>query len=122
VESPTSSNPGSDLFSQAARGGAVVSLTPKAVGKVEKHGGLLRIHVSAGGCSGMNYEFSFAPSESNDTVVEQDGVKIAIDPKAVLFIRGSEIDWHQTLMEAGFRVKNPNATASCNCGTSFSTF
>lgn len=119
-----------NLISSKETSSQIVSLSEKAVKKVraqlEKDGmpnGCLRIKVSAGGCSGMNYEFEFAKSpELTDQVAETDGVTVAIDPKAVLFINGSIVDWHQTLMEAGFRVKNPNATASCNCGTSFSTF
>lgn len=109
---------------------AVVALTEKAVNKVRAQlqkdgmpGGCLRIKVSAGGCSGMNYEFEFAERPGlTDQISETGGVTVAVDPKAVFFINGSTVDWHQTLMEAGFRVKNPNATASCNCGTSFSTF
>lgn len=107
-----------------------VVLTEKAAAKIKRQlekdgnpGGCLRIKVSAGGCSGMNYEFEFAKSpQLTDTVVESRGVTVAVDAKAAFFINGSTVDWHQTLMEAGFRVKNPNATASCNCGTSFSTF
>ncbi len=101
----------------------IVSLTEKALVKVRKHEGCLRIKISAGGCSGMNYEFEFAANpEFTDEVITLGDVTVAVDPKAVAFIKGSTIDWHQTLMEAGFRVNNPNATASCNCGTSFSTF
>ncbi|PCI39326.1 MAG: iron-sulfur cluster assembly accessory protein [Elusimicrobia bacterium] len=108
----------------------VVSLTEKAVEKIRRQlekdempGGCLRIKVSAGGCSGMNYEFEFVKGpEFTDEISETDGVTVAIDPKAVALIKGSTLDWHQTLMEAGFRITNPNATASCNCGTSFSTF
>ena len=108
----------------------VISLTEKAAKKIraqlERDGipdGCLRLKVSAGGCSGMNYEFEFAKSpQLTDQIVESGGVKAAVDAKAAFFIKGSTVDWHQTLMEAGFRVKNPNATASCNCGTSFSTF
>ena len=108
----------------------MVTLTEKAAAKVLRQldsdkipGGCLRVKVSAGGCSGMNYEFEFAPAPAEgDQVSRQHGATLAVDKKALLFINGSVVDWHQTLMEAGFRVKNPNATAACNCGTSFSTF
>ena len=104
-----------------------VSLTDKAVAKIQsqlskdgKPDGCLRLSVSAGGCSGMNYDFAFsAAPEEGDTVFETGGVKLAIAKNALFFINGSKIDWHQSLMEAGFRVANPNATAACNCGTSF---
>lgn len=108
----------------------MVTLSPKAAAKVKaelakqgRPGGCLRLKVLSGGCSGMSYEFGFADApEAGDKISEQDGAKLAVDAKALLFVNGSTVEWHQTMMESGFRVKNPNATASCNCGTSFSTF
>lgn len=108
----------------------MVKLTPKAAERVRatlaregRPGGCLRLRVSAGGCSGMSYAFEFVDApQPGDTVSEQDGARLAVDPKAFLFVNGSEVDWHQTLMESGFRVRNPNAVHTCNCGTSFSAF
>lgn len=106
----------------------MVALTPKAAAQVKarlagKPGGVLRLKVAAGGCSGMSYEFAFADApEAADKVFETDGARLAVDPKALFFVNGSVVDWHQSLMESAFKVKNPNATASCSCGTSFSTF
>lgn len=107
----------------------MVKLTPKAAQKVKdrlnaegKPDGCLRLSVSSGGCAGMNYVFDFsdAPQEG-DKIVEAGGARLAVAAKAWFFIDGSEIDWHQTMMESGFRVKNPNATSACNCGVSFTT-
>ena len=106
----------------------MVSLTPKAAQQVKsrlagKADGVLRLKVASGGCSGMSYEFVFADkAEPGDKVFEADGAKLAVEAKALFFVNGSVVDWHQTLMESGFKVRNPNATSSCSCGTSFSTF
>ncbi len=105
----------------------MVTLTPKAALKVKaqlakegKPSGFLRLRVAAGGCSGMSYEFIFSDEAlPGDLVAETDGVKLAVDPKSHFFVNGSVVDWHQTLMEAGFKVRNPNAASSCSCGTSF---
>ncbi|MDE2290991.1 MAG: iron-sulfur cluster assembly accessory protein [Elusimicrobia bacterium] len=108
----------------------MVTLTPKAAAQVKarlakdgKPGGVLRLKVATGGCSGMSYEFGYADApEAGDQVFAAEGARLAVDPKAYFFVNGSTVDWHQTLMESGFKVTNPNATASCSCGTSFSTF
>ncbi len=107
----------------------MVRLTEKAKKRVKaqlekegRPGGCLRMRVDAGGCSGMSYSFVFADAPlETDEVQAQDGVRLAVQMSAVLFVRGSTVDWYETLMEAGFRVQNPNATAFCSCGTSFST-
>ena len=107
----------------------MVSLTEKAAAKVkaqfDKDGrpaGCLRMKVTAGGCSGMNYDFEFAAQpQDSDQVAQFHGATLAIDKKALSFVDGAVIDWHQSLMESGFRVKNPKATSACNCGTSFTT-
>lgn len=81
----------------------------------------LRVSVEGGGCSGFSYKFDFA-SESNpdDLVVELDGAKVLIDEMSLEFLRGSEIDFANELIGAAFKIRNPNATAACGCGTSFS--
>jgi iron-sulfur cluster assembly protein len=82
----------------------------------------LRVFVSGGGCSGLQYGMAFDDNERpGDVVVEQDGVRILIDDFSAPHIRGSEIDYVDSLMGAGFTVHNPNAVRSCSCGHSFDT-
>jgi iron-sulfur cluster assembly protein len=79
----------------------------------------LRVRVRGGGCSGYEYQLAFDTPREGDQVVEQDGVKVVIDPKSLLFLTGSEIDFDDGLSGAGFAIKNPNAKGSCGCGQSF---
>jgi len=79
----------------------------------------LRVRVRGGGCSGYEYQLAFDTPREGDQVVEQDGVKVVIDPKSLLFLTGSEIDFDDGLTGAGFAIKNPNAKGSCGCGQSF---
>jgi iron-sulfur cluster insertion protein len=82
---------------------------------------MLRIAVEGGGCSGFTYKFSFeADKHDDDVVVERDGAAVVIDAMSLPYMAGSEIDYIDELMGAYFSIKNPNATASCGCGTSFS--
>ena len=81
----------------------------------------LRIAVNGGGCSGFQYDFQLAEAPSpEDLVIERDGVMAVIDSVSQDFLKGSEIDFVDDLMGQSFRIRNPNATASCGCGTSFS--
>jgi iron-sulfur cluster assembly accessory protein len=82
---------------------------------------LLRVSVEGGGCSGFQYKFDLVagPAE-DDLVIEKAGARVLIDPVSLGLLNGSEIDFVDDLMGAAFRVNNPNATASCGCGTSFS--
>lgn len=81
----------------------------------------LRISVEGGGCSGFQYRFDLVPSaEPDDLVLERAGARVLIDPISLGYLEGSEIDFVDELIGASFKVKNPNATASCGCGTSFS--
>jgi iron-sulfur cluster assembly accessory protein len=87
----------------------------------EPAGTALRISVSGGGCSGFQYGFDLdANAEPDDLVVERDGALVRVDPMSLDFMRGSVVDFVDDLMGQSFQVKNPNATASCGCGTSFS--
>lgn len=80
----------------------------------------LRISVEGGGCSGFQYKFDLTGvSDPDDVVLERNGARVFIDPVSVGFLTGSEIDFVDDLIGASFRIKNPNATASCGCGTSF---
>lgn len=83
---------------------------------------MVRLEVLGGGCSGYQYKFGFDTnfSQNEDIVFERDGAKLVIDTTSLELVNGSQIDYAETLMEAGFQVKNPNATSSCGCGTSFS--
>jgi iron-sulfur cluster assembly accessory protein len=83
--------------------------------------GALRLRVDGGGCSGFQYTFDLVPgAEPGDTVIERDGARLVVDDVSLPFVAGAELDFVDDLMGASFRVKNPNATASCGCGTSFS--
>ena len=82
----------------------------------------VRLEVLGGGCSGYQYRFGFADTvdEAEDVVIEQGGARFVIDRTSLEIIKGSEIDYSESLMESGFRVVNPNAATSCGCGNSFS--
>ena len=81
---------------------------------------ILRISVEGGGCSGFQYKFLLVPSaDADDVTIERAGARVVIDPVSLGFLGGSEIDFVDDLMGASFKIKNPNATASCGCGTSF---
>lgn len=82
---------------------------------------MLRISVEGGGCSGFQYKFDLVgASQPDDIVIEREGARVIIDPISIAYLGGSEIDFVDDLIGAAFRIKNPNATASCGCGTSFS--
>jgi iron-sulfur cluster assembly accessory protein len=103
----------------------VVQLTEKAAAQVRKLVGTavdrkgLRISVSAGGCSGLQYEMSMAEAQEGDVQLDQYGIKVFLDQRSSLYLQGSVIDYHDGLTAAGFRITNPNAKATCGCGTSF---
>ena len=81
----------------------------------------LRVEVLAGGCSGLQYKFDLTDAQSqDDMVVAREGATVLVDPVSLEFLAGSELDFIDSLMGAHFAVKNPNATSSCGCGTSFS--
>ncbi len=106
-----------------------VSLTDEALSQLksllEKEANsdlALRVFVSGGGCSGMQYGMAFDDNvRPGDEIVERDGIKVLIDDFSAPYIRGSEIDYVDSLMGAGFTVHNPNAIRSCSCGHSFDT-
>ena len=82
---------------------------------------MLRVSVEGGGCSGFQYKFDLvADSAADDLVIEKGGARVLVDPVSLGLLSGSEIDYVDDLLGASFRVSNPNATASCGCGTSFS--
>ena len=88
--------------------------------KTEPDGTMLRVSVEGGGCSGFQYKFDREREKAeDDLVIARDGVVVLVDPVSVRYMAGSEIDFVEDLIGASFKVKNPNATASCGCGTSF---
>ena len=81
----------------------------------------LRVFVTGGGCSGFQYGFTFDEvSNEDDTVMEKNGVTLLIDPMSFQYLSGAEIDYQEGLEGAQFVIKNPNATSTCGCGSSFS--
>ena len=107
----------------------MVALPEKAAREVQRamteaklpEGTVLRVGVAGGGCSGFNYKLGFDSNASTerDHIIEQHGVRIAVDKKSDLYLDGTTIDWIETLERRGFHFENPNATRSCGCGSSF---
>ena len=88
--------------------------------KTEAEPVALRLAVTGGGCSGFQYNFALDDAQlDEDLVVEKDGARVLIDPVSLDFLAGAEIDFTDDLIGQAFKVNNPNATASCGCGTSF---
>ena len=101
----------------------LVMLTPKAVEKAkafsEKKKGYVSFGLRKAGCSGFMYEIGFAPQvEEGDSLVEQDGAKVIVSSSAKEFLKGSTIDFQDSLMSAGFKINNPNVKRACKCGHS----
>jgi iron-sulfur cluster assembly accessory protein len=82
----------------------------------------LRVFVSGGGCSGLQYGMALeAEARAYDSVIEKDGVKVFIDPTSAMYLANATIDYEDSIMGGGFKIDNPNAVSSCGCGTSFKT-
>jgi iron-sulfur cluster insertion protein len=82
---------------------------------------MLRVFITGGGCSGFQYGFTFDENiTEGDTVIENEGVKLLIDPMSYQYLAGAEIDYTEGLEGAQFVIRNPNATTTCGCGSSFS--
>ncbi|HEY6869700.1 MAG TPA: iron-sulfur cluster insertion protein ErpA [Novosphingobium sp.] len=91
-----------------------------AIAQKQAKPAILRLSVEGGGCSGFQYKFGLADApEADDLVVETDGVQLVVDPMSHEFIAGCVVDYVESLGGAAFRVDNPNAAASCGCGSSF---
>ena len=107
----------------------LISLTPSAVQAINEllekrdlEGYALRIFVSGGGCSGLQYGMALDNNmRTGDVTAEFDGVKVVIDDVSINYMRGSTVDYVDDLMASGFKIDNPNASASCGCGNSFDT-
>ena len=105
----------------------LISLTESAARRVawiaerQNKPAILRLAVDGGGCAGFTYKFELAPeADSDDEVVETDGVKLVVDPISLDMVKGSAVDFVEELGAAAFRVTNPNAQSGCGCGSSFS--
>ncbi|NVK21890.1 MAG: iron-sulfur cluster insertion protein ErpA [Kangiellaceae bacterium] len=80
----------------------------------------LRVFVTGGGCSGFQYGFSFDEKQNDvDTVIEQDGIKVLVDPLSFQYLMGSEVDYTEGLQGSRFLINNPQAKSTCGCGSSF---
>lgn len=111
-------------------GGKGIQVTAKAIArirsamskeKISPEQGGLRLGVQGGGCSGLTYSVRFdSQARERDRVYDFDGVRVFVDPKSFIYLHGMVLDYEETLMQQGFVFRNPNATKSCGCGTSFS--
>ncbi len=105
----------------------MINVTPKAIQKIKeqfvRHGvtdGGLRLGVQGGGCSGLSYLFKLETQpRAKDNVFEFEGVRVYIDPKSLIYLDGTTLDYRESLIHSGFVFENPNAKKSCGCGTSF---
>jgi iron-sulfur cluster insertion protein len=89
--------------------------------KAEAAPALFRVSVEGGGCSGFQYRFDLVTETTqDDLLVERDGARVVVDPISLGFLRGAELDFVDDLIGAQFKLNNPNVTAACGCGTSFS--
>ncbi len=103
-----------DMTEAAAR--RIASIVAKEPGKMA-----LRVAVEGGGCSGFSYKFDLTDARNGDDVaIEKDGATVLIDEMSLIYMGGSVIDFVDDLMGQSFQIRNPNAVASCGCGTSFS--
>jgi iron-sulfur cluster assembly protein len=104
----------------------MITLTQTAVDKVKAilsergETGGLRISVVGGGCSGFQYQMTLdKQANSDDQVIEQDGLRVFVDTRSLLYLNGTKVDYVEGLTGAGFKFENPNARGSCGCGESF---
>ena len=104
-----------------------VNLTHEAIDEVKrmierqsKQGAGLRVGVKGGGCSGLSYFMDFDQRKERDNEFDFEGLKVFVDPKSLLYLKGTTLDYVDTLQEKGFRFINPNANKTCGCGESFS--
>ena len=87
----------------------------------EAEGSMLRVAVNGGGCSGFQYAFDIVATRNDDDfVIEKNGITVLVDEISAEYMKQSEIDFSDELIGAAFKINNPNATANCGCGTSFS--
>ncbi len=120
MKNATVQNPTKDASGQVTLSESAAAQINKIMAKqgFDKY---LRVAVDGGGCSGFQYKFDFADApNSDDIVIELNGAKVVVDDISLEFLDGSEIDYTNELIGSAFKIHNPNATAGCGCGTSFS--
>lgn len=105
----------------------LIRLTDSAKRKVQKliekepESPFLRVRIAGGGCNGLSYKMKFVEGpKDGDIEVEMEGIKVIVDCKSALYIRGTEMDYSSAMIGGGFKFLNPNAKSSCSCGESFS--
>jgi len=106
---------------------AGIQLSDAAVGKIrslvsdaaQSERGL-RVKVVGGGCSGLSYKMDLDQKRDGDRVFEREGARVIVDRKSYLYLNGTELDYSDDLMHAGFNLRNPNVKRTCGCGSSFS--
>lgn len=105
----------------------LIKLTDSATNKIESlvskepQDSYLRVGISGGGCNGLSYKMKFVPnSRKGDILVPFGSVKVIVDSKSALYLKGTQLDYSDALISGGFKFSNPNATSSCSCGESFS--
>ena len=100
------------------------SAASKVAGLIQEEGNdnlKLRVYITGGGCSGFQYGFTFDENANeDDTQVEKNGVKVLIDSMSIQYLNGAEIDYREDAAGSQFVIRNPNATTTCGCGSSFS--
>jgi iron-sulfur cluster assembly protein len=104
-----------------------VKFTPSALGELRKlmsapgfdKASYLRVGVKGGGCSGLSYVLAFEPRTPEDEVFDIEGIPCIMNPAHAIYLHGMEVDWGSGLDARGFEFKNPNASATCGCGSSF---
>jgi len=113
-------------MSEIATAEPTVNLTENAVAEVklllakpENAGKHLRLYIEQGGCSGMQYGMVFDEKRDGDLISEENGVAVLIDPVSANYLRGTMVDFSDSLTAGGFKISNPNAKQSCGCGKSF---
>ena len=106
---------------------ATIEISDNAVKKIntlvaqqQKDGQGLRVKVVGGGCSGLSYKMDLDVQRDGDRVFERDTAKVLVDRKSFIYLRGTELDYADGLMDSGFKLQNPNVKRSCGCGSSCS--
>ena len=107
-----------------------IQLTPEAIGEIKRmiekekregrEGVGLRLGVKGGGCSGLSYFMNFDQKKEKDNEYDFDNLRVLVDPKSLLYLSGTTLDYVDSLQDKGFRFINPNANKTCGCGESFS--
>ena len=105
----------------------MITITPQAASKIKQFLGNagdesvdgLRIRVTGGGCSGLQYKLEFGSEGKGDKTFEQDGARLYVDRKSYLYLNGTEVDYAESLQNSGFQLGNPNVKRTCGCGESF---